>query len=203
MSTRIRRRVRARSVPVEVCVVRTGLRVCAVRATWAPVRKPTSELGSHGDNIASMAWNRHAIEQTQLRKARRVDGVQSPRHRADAATEGTSRRWRGAPEIRSPLRWAPRARTAALLTTRATRVAIEGRASTRAPASRRAPATRGSAARRANWSAAAARTTAGACMMTTLALDVIATGTTPARSASLTVLPCVEINQCVGCTILH
>ena len=29
----------------------------------------------------------------------RVDGVESPRHRADAATETTSRRWRGAPEI--------------------------------------------------------------------------------------------------------
>ena len=33
---------------------------------------PTSELGrGHGDNVASMAWNRHAIEQMQLRKARR------------------------------------------------------------------------------------------------------------------------------------
>ena len=41
----------------------------------------------------------HAIELPQLRGQRRVDGVEPPRHRADAATETASRRWRGAPEI--------------------------------------------------------------------------------------------------------
>ncbi len=40
-----------------------------------------------------------AIEPTGREEKRRVDGVKLPRHRADAATETTSRRWRGAPEI--------------------------------------------------------------------------------------------------------
>ena len=39
----------------------------------------------------------HAIEPTRPRGQRGVDGVELPRHRADAATESTSRRWRGAP----------------------------------------------------------------------------------------------------------
>ena len=40
---------------------------------------PTSELGcGHGDNVASMAWNRHAIAQMELRGRRRVDGVGRP-----------------------------------------------------------------------------------------------------------------------------
>ena len=37
----------------------------------------------------------HAIEQTQPRDRRRVDGVESPRRRVDAGTATTSRRWRG------------------------------------------------------------------------------------------------------------
>ena len=61
-----------------------------------PVWKSTSELGYHS------AWtfvNIHAIEPTRSRGQRRVDGLETPRHRADAATEPISRRWRGAPEI--------------------------------------------------------------------------------------------------------
>jgi hypothetical protein len=59
----------------------------------SPVWKSTTEL---------VAWtfvSLHAIEPTWPRGQCRVDGVESPRHRADAATESTSRRWRGAPEI--------------------------------------------------------------------------------------------------------
>ena len=41
----------------------------------------------------------HAIELSQLRRQRRVDGVESPRHRADAVMGTTSRRWRGASEL--------------------------------------------------------------------------------------------------------
>ena len=41
----------------------------------------------------------HAIEPTRSRGQHRADGVESPRRRADAATETTSRRWRRAPEI--------------------------------------------------------------------------------------------------------
>jgi len=42
----------------------------------------TSELGyssGHGDDVASMAWKLHAIEQTQLRRKYRVDGVGCPK----------------------------------------------------------------------------------------------------------------------------
>ena len=48
---------------------------------------------------ACVEINLHAIEPTRSRRHRRVDGLKTPRHRADAATETTSRRWRGAPEI--------------------------------------------------------------------------------------------------------
>jgi len=41
----------------------------------------------------------HAIELPQLRGQRGVHGLEIPRHRADAATETRSRRWRGAPAI--------------------------------------------------------------------------------------------------------
>ncbi len=41
----------------------------------------------------------HAIELPQLRGQRRVDGVESPRHRADAVMGTTSCRWCGASEI--------------------------------------------------------------------------------------------------------
>ena len=42
------------------------------RAVW----KSTSELGyaSGADDVASMAWKLHAVEQTQLRRKYRVDG---------------------------------------------------------------------------------------------------------------------------------
>ena len=40
-----------------------------------------------------------SIEPTRSRRHRRVDGLKTPRHRADAATETTSRRWRGGGEI--------------------------------------------------------------------------------------------------------
>ena len=43
--------------------------------------------------------NLHAIDLPQLLGQRRVDGVESPRHRADAVMGTTSRRWRGASEI--------------------------------------------------------------------------------------------------------
>ena len=45
-----------------------------------------------------------AIEPTRSRRQRRVDGMESTRHRADADTETTSRRWRGAPEFLFPHR---------------------------------------------------------------------------------------------------
>ena len=47
-----------------------------------PVWRSTSELG-----YAEPFVNLNAIEQTQEWKQPRVDGVESPRHRADAATE--------------------------------------------------------------------------------------------------------------------
>ena len=53
-------------------------------------------------NQVRLSWtfvNLHAIELTQSQRQRRVDGLKTPRHRADAATETASRRWRGAPEI--------------------------------------------------------------------------------------------------------
>ena len=65
---------------------------------YVPVWKSTSELG-YLRNIAWTFVRLHAIEPTWPRGQCRVDGVESPRHRADAATESTSRRWRGAPEI--------------------------------------------------------------------------------------------------------
>ena len=47
-----------------------------------------------------MSWvnlrvNIHAIEPTRSGEQRRVDGLKTPRHRVDAATERASRRWRG------------------------------------------------------------------------------------------------------------
>ena len=43
--------------------------------------------------------NLHAIDLPQLLGQRRVDGVESPRHRADAVRGKASRRWRGRPVI--------------------------------------------------------------------------------------------------------
>ena len=54
-----------------------------------PVWKSTSVLGYLWTFVSL-----HTIEPTRSRGHRRVDGVESPRHRADAATESTSRRWR-------------------------------------------------------------------------------------------------------------
>ena len=51
----------------------------ACPATSPAVRKSTSELGYCG--------GLHAIEPTRSRRRRRVDGLETPRHRADAATE--------------------------------------------------------------------------------------------------------------------
>ena len=48
---------------------------------------------------ACVEINLHAIEPTRSRRHRRVDGLKTPRHRADAAMETTSRRWCGANEI--------------------------------------------------------------------------------------------------------
>jgi hypothetical protein len=63
-----------------------------------PVWKSTSELG-YLRNIAWTFVNIHAIEPTRSRQQRRVDGLKTPRPRADPAALRTSRRWRGAPEI--------------------------------------------------------------------------------------------------------
>ena len=64
--------------------------------TYLPVRKSTSDLGIIAETFVIL----HAIEPTRLRRQRRVDGVESPRCRADAATDfSPSRRWRGAPKI--------------------------------------------------------------------------------------------------------
>ena len=63
-------------------------------AVW----KSTSEL-CYPEKYCVDFVSLHAIEPTWPRGQCRVDGVESPRHRADAATESTSRRWRGAPDI--------------------------------------------------------------------------------------------------------
>ena len=73
-----------------------GLRAAphALETVW----KSTSELG-YPRNIAWTFVNLHAIEPTRPRGQRRVDGLGTPRHRADAATETASRRRSGAPKI--------------------------------------------------------------------------------------------------------
>ena len=70
-----------------------------LQAVW----KSTSEFG-YPEKYCGASVNLHAIELPQLRGQRRVDGVESPRHRADAVTGTTSRRWRVASEIRFPHR---------------------------------------------------------------------------------------------------
>ena len=61
------------------------------KASWnvtsPPVWKSTSELGYPEKYIVWTFVNLHAIEQRLLRGQRRVDGVETPRHGADAATE--------------------------------------------------------------------------------------------------------------------
>ena len=44
-----------------------------------------------------MAWNRHAIAQTQLRKARRVDGVGSPKLISTQTATGPDSEWHNSP----------------------------------------------------------------------------------------------------------
>ena len=65
-----------------------------------PAWKSTRELGYCVD-IHEPPRHR---EPTRSRGQRRVDDLETPRHRADAATETTSRRRRGAPEILFPHR---------------------------------------------------------------------------------------------------
>ena len=48
--------------------------------------KSTSELGLYCGDLRELPVVLHAIEQMQLRGRRRVDGVESPHHREDAAT---------------------------------------------------------------------------------------------------------------------
>ena len=55
----------------------------------------TGLCGNHARTIGETFVNLHAFEQTQLWGQRRVDGVEPPRHRADAVTETTSCRQRG------------------------------------------------------------------------------------------------------------
>ena len=64
------------SIVFVVYVCMTAVNLFLATAESVPAWKSTSELG-YG----------------------RGDGLKTPRHRADAATETTSRRWRGAPEI--------------------------------------------------------------------------------------------------------
>ena len=59
----------------------------------------STEERSEFESLLKAHGARVDIEPTWPRGQCRVDGVESPRHRADAATESTSRRWRGAPEI--------------------------------------------------------------------------------------------------------
>jgi hypothetical protein len=69
-----------------------------VGSVWSkPVWKSTSELG-YREMLCGPSYP-HAIEPTRSRGKRRANGVELPRLRADEATETTSRRWRGAPEI--------------------------------------------------------------------------------------------------------
>ena len=56
----------------------------ARRLSW-PVRKSTSELG-YLRNIAEAFVNLHAIEAPRSRERRRVDGLETPRHRAGVAS---------------------------------------------------------------------------------------------------------------------
>ena len=58
-----------------------------------------SELGYPERIISETFVNLHAIEPTRTRRPRRVHRLETPRRRADAATETTSRRWRGRPKF--------------------------------------------------------------------------------------------------------
>ena len=59
--------------------------------TSCAVRKSTSELGYPENYCVDLRdlVNLHAIELPQLRGYSRVDGIESPRHRADAVTGTT------------------------------------------------------------------------------------------------------------------
>ena len=56
-----------------------------------PVWKSTSELG-YPEKYCLTFVNLHAIEPTRSRGQRRVDGLETPRHQADATTETASAR---------------------------------------------------------------------------------------------------------------
>ena len=62
-------------------------------------------LASVSADMAVKVWDgvdqpvNYAIEPTRSRRQRRVDGLETPRHRAAAAMETTSRRWREAPDM--------------------------------------------------------------------------------------------------------
>ena len=63
-----------------MCAIALSLFEGALKQLWHSVRE-TVRIGTtgpgenYGDDVASMAWHRHAIAQTQLRRRRRVDGV--------------------------------------------------------------------------------------------------------------------------------
>ena len=80
-----------------------GLRAAphALETVW----KSTSELG-YPRNIAWTFVNLHAIEPTRPRGQRRVDGVESPRHRTDAATEARRVDGLGRPKFDFHTGWA-------------------------------------------------------------------------------------------------
>ncbi len=74
------------------------------RGRWPAKKKSRVKKSDRRMNLCgNIAWtfvSLHAVEPTRLRRQRRVDGVESPRCRADAATDfSPSRRWRGAPKI--------------------------------------------------------------------------------------------------------
>ena len=58
---------------------------------YRSITQPVRSLNKHAAYVA--VWK------STSEIAYRVDGLKTPRHRADAATEITSRRWRGAPKI--------------------------------------------------------------------------------------------------------
>ena len=86
---------------------RTGLQSVQPRFAWVSAERVLRwrRLGDGGDclcgnqPVSRVIVNLHAIQSTRSRRQRRVDGVETRRHRADAATETATRRWRGAPKI--------------------------------------------------------------------------------------------------------
>jgi hypothetical protein len=77
--------------------------ICARAGGSADMSAVADLVRDHDECLRALAAvsfvSLHAIEPTRSRRQRRVDSLETPRHRAEAATETTSRRWRGAPEI--------------------------------------------------------------------------------------------------------